>query len=76
MFTKLSAHFQNIIVAQMNEATSITKKDLPAILKLIFCSPLENSVKTINQYSNSLTSIYFGGSLYFIGEFLKLNQSK
>ena len=76
MLTKLSEHFQKIIVVQMNEENSITKKDLPANLKLIFCSSLKNSVKTINQHSNSLTSIYFGGSLYFIGEFLKLNQSK
>ena len=76
MLTKLSEHFQKIIVVQMNEENSITKKDLPANLKLIFCSSLKNSVKIINQYSNSLTSIYFGGSLYFIGEFLKLNQSK
>lgn len=76
MLTKLSEHFQKIIVVQMNEENSITKKDLPANLKLIFCPSLKNSVKTINQYSNSLTSIYFGGSLYFIGEFLKLNQSK
>ena len=76
MLTKLSEHFQKIIVVQMNEENSITKKDLPANLKLIFCPSLKNSVETINQYSNSLTSIYFGGSLYFIGEFLKLNQSK
>jgi len=76
MLTKLSEHFQKIIVVQMNEENSITKKDLPANLKLFFCPSLKNSVKTINQYSNSLTSIYFGGSLYFIGEFLKLNQSK
>ena len=76
MLTKLSEHFQKIIVVQMNEENSITKKDLPANLKLIFCSSLKNSVKIINQYSNSQTSIYFGGSLYFIGEFLKLNQSK
>ena len=76
MLTKLSEHFQKIIVVQMNEENSITKKDLPANLKLIFCPSLKNSTKTINQYSNSLTSIYFGGSLYFIGEFLKLNQSK
>ena len=76
MLTKLSKHFQKIIVVQMNEENSIAKKDLPANLKLIFCSSLKNSVKTINQHSNALTSIYFGGSLYFIGEFLKLNQSK
>ncbi|MDA8694714.1 Mur ligase family protein [Alphaproteobacteria bacterium] len=76
ILTKLSEHFQKIIVVQMNEENSITKKDLPANLKLIFCSSLKNSVKIINQYSNSQTSIYFGGSLYFIGEFLKLNQSK
>ena len=74
--TKLSQNFQKIIVVQMNEENSITKKNLPIDLKLIFCSSLESSLKTINQYSNSQTSIYFGGSLYFIGEFLKLNQSK
>ena len=76
MLTKLSEYFQKIIVVQMNEENSITKKDLPTNLKLIFCPSLKSSVKTINQHSNSQTSIYFGGSLYFIGEFLKLNQSK
>ena len=60
----------------MNEENSITEKDLPINLELIFCSSLKSSLKLINQYSNSQTSIYFGGSLYFIGEFLKLNQSK
>jgi folylpolyglutamate synthase/dihydropteroate synthase len=76
MLTKLSQNFQKIIVVQMNEENSITKKNLPSNLELIFCSSLESSLKTINQYSNTQTSIYFGGSLYFIGEFLKLNQSK
>ena len=76
MLTKLSEYFQKIIVVQMNEENSITKKDLPTNLKLIFFPSLKSSVKTINQHSNSQTSIYFGGSLYFIGEFLKLNQSK
>jgi dihydrofolate synthase/folylpolyglutamate synthase len=76
MLTKLSQNFQKIIVIQMNEENSITEKDLPINLELIFCPSLESSLKLINQYSNSQTSIYFGGSLYFIGEFLKLNQSK
>ena len=29
----------------------------------------------INKYSSKQTSVYFGGSLYFIGEVLKLNHS-
>ena len=76
MLAKLSQHFQKIIVVQMNEENSITKEDIPINLKLIFCPSLESSLKKINQYSNIKTSIFFGGSLYFIGEFLKLNQSK
>ncbi len=76
MLNKLSQYFQKIIVVQMNEENSITKEDLPRNLKLIFCPSLGDSLKKINQYSNSKTSIFFGGSLYFIGEFLKLNQSK
>ena len=76
MLNKLSQYFQKIIVVQMNEENSITKEDLPKNLKLIFCPSLESSLKQINQYSNSKTSIFFGGSLYFIGEFLKLNRSK
>ena len=75
MLAKLSQYFQKIIVVQMNEENSITKEDLPINLKLIFCPSLESSLKKINQYSNIKTSIFFGGSLYFIGEFLKLNQS-
>ena len=76
MLNKLSKYFQKIIVVQMNEENSITKQDLPINLKLKFCPNLESSLKVINQFSTSKTSIYFGGSLYFIGEFLKLNQSK
>ena len=76
MLNKLSQYFQKIIVVQMNEENSITKEDLPRNLKLIFCPSLGDSLKKINQHSNSKTSIFFGGSLYFIGEFLKLNQSK
>ena len=76
MLNKLSQYFQKIIVVQMNEENSITKKDLPKNLKLIFCPSLESSLKQINKYSNSKTSIFFGGSLYFIGEFLELNRSK
>ena len=76
MLTKLSQHFKKIIVVQMNEENSITKKDLPSNLKLVFCPSLESSLNPINQFSNSKTSIFFGGSLYFIGEFLKLNHSK
>ena len=76
MLAKLSQHFQKIIVVQMNEENSITKEDIPINLKLIFCPSLESSLKKINQYSTIKTSIFFGGSLYFIGEFLKLNQSK
>ncbi len=76
MLSKLSRHFKKIIVVQMNEENSVTKKDLPSNLKLVFCPSLKSSLKLINQFSNSKTSIFFGGSLYFIGEFLRLNHSK
>ena len=75
MLNKLSQYFQKIIVVQMNEENSITKEDLPRNLKLIFSPSLEGSLKKLINILIK-TSIFFGGSLYFIGEFLKLNQSK
>ena len=76
MLTNLSKHFAKIIVVKMNEENSITEDLLPKNLKLYFANSLIESFKTINKYSSKQTSVYFGGSLYFIGEVLKLNQSK
>ena len=76
MLSNLSTHFAKIIVVKMNEENSITEDLLPKNLKLYFADSLIESFKTINKYSSKQTSVYFGGSLYFIGEVLKLNQSK
>ena len=76
MLTNLSKHFAKIIVVKMNEENSITEDLLPKNLKLYFADSLIESFKTINKYSSKQTSVYFGGSLYFIGEVLKLNHSK
>ena len=58
------------------EEDEILEDLLPKNLKLYFANSLIESFKTINKYSSKQTSVYFGGSLYFIGEVLKLNQSK
>ena len=76
MLSNLSTRFAKIIVVKMNEENSITEDLLPRDIKLYFADSLIESFKTINKYSSKQTSVYFGGSLYFIGEVLKLNQSK
>ena len=76
MLSNLSTRFAKIIVVKMNEENSITEDLLPKNLKLYFADSLIESFKTINKYSSKQTSVYFGGSLYFIGEVLKLNHSK
>ena len=76
MLSNLSKHFNKIIVVKMNEENSITEDLLPKKLELYFANSLNESFKTINLLSSKKTSIYFGGSLYFIGEVLKMNQLK
>ena len=76
MLSNLSNYFNKIIVVKMNEENSITENLLPKYLKLYFANSLIESFKTINKYSSKQTSIYFGGSLYFIGEVIKLNRLK
>ena len=74
MLSSLSKYFNKIIVVKMNEENSITKDLLPKDLKLYFAKSLTESFKTINKLTSNQTSIYFGGSLYFIGEVMKLNR--
>jgi dihydrofolate synthase/folylpolyglutamate synthase len=76
MLTSLSKHFNKILVVKMDEENSITKELLPKNLSLYFADSLEQSFKTINKLSSKQTSVYFGGSLYFIGEVIKKNQSR
>ena len=76
MLTSLSKHFNKIVVVRMDEENSITKELLPKNLSLYFADSLEQSFKTINKLSSKQTSVYFGGSLYFIGEVIKKNQSR
>ena len=76
MLSNLSNHFNKIIVVKMNEENSITEDLLPKYLKLYFANSLTDSFKMINKFSSNQTTIYFGGSLYFIGELIKLNRLK
>jgi dihydrofolate synthase/folylpolyglutamate synthase len=76
MLSNLSNHFNKIIVVKMNEENSITEDLLPKYLKLYFANSLTDSFKMINKFSSNQTTIYFGGSLYFIGEVIKLNRLK
>ena len=76
MLSNLSNHFNKIIVVKMNEENSITEDLLPGYLKLYFANSLTDSFKMINRISSNQTTIYFGGSLYFIGEVIKLNRLK
>ncbi len=76
MLSSLSKHFNKIIVVKMNEENSITEDLLPKYLKLYFANSLTDSFKMINKLSSNQTTIYFGGSLYFIGEVIKLNRLK
>ena len=76
MLSNLSNHFNKIIVVKMNEENSITEDLLPKYLKLYFANSLTNTFKMINKLSSNQTTIYFGGSLYFIGEVIKLNRLK
>ncbi len=76
MLSNLSNHFNKIIVVKMNEENSITEDLLPKYLKLYFANSLTVSFKMINKFSSNQTTIYFGGSLYFIGEVIKLNRLK
>ena len=75
MLSNLSKKFQKIIVVKMNEENSITEKNLPVNLSLAYAKSLKESFLLINKFSTSQTSVYFGGSLYFIGEVLKMNES-
>ncbi len=76
MLSNLSNHFNKIIVVKMNEENSITEDLMPKYLKLYFANSLTDSFKMINKLSSNQTTIYFGGSLYFIGEVIKLNRLK
>ena len=76
MLSSLSNHFNKIIVVKMNEENSITEDLLPKYLNLYFANSLTDSFKMINKLSSNQTTIYFGGSLYFIGEVIKLNRLK
>ena len=76
MLSNLSNHFNKIIVVKMIEENSITQDLLPKYLKLYFANSLTDSFKMINKLSSNQTTIYFGGSLYFIGEVIKLNRLK
>ena len=76
MLKQLSKYFNKIIVVKMDEENSITNKDIPKNLPIQYEPSLDKSFSLINKYSTSKTTVYFGGSLYFIGEVLKINNSQ
>ena len=76
MLNKLSNYFDKIIVVKMNEENSIDKNDIPKNLSILYSPSLKQSFTLINKFTSDKTSVYFGGSLYFIGEVLKMNKSK
>ena len=76
MLNQLSNYFNKIIVVKMNEENSIDKNDIPKNLSILYSPSLKQSFTLINKFTSDKTSVYFGGSLYFIGEVLKMNKSK
>ena len=76
MLKKLSRYFRKIIVVKMEEENSIIEKDIPKELGIYFAPSLKYSFNLINKHTSYKTSVYFGGSLYFIGEILKMNNRK
>lgn len=72
----LAPHFNKIIVVPMQEDSSIQSKNIKKTNKINVSNSLLEAIIEINIKSNKKSVIYFGGSLYFIGEILKFNNNK
>ncbi|MAV83111.1 MAG: hypothetical protein CMI90_06590 [Pelagibacteraceae bacterium] len=70
----LQPHFKKIFVVPMNEANSIQKDDIKKTKTILMAKNISDSITKINIHSENNSYVYFGGSLYFIGEVLKFNQ--
>ncbi len=60
----------------MKEENSIQSKHIINTNKINMSKSLLDAINEINNQSGLNATIYFGGSLYFIGEVLQFNNKK
>ena len=72
----LEPYFKKILVTPMEEENSIQVVNVDKTNKISTSNGLLKSIDDLNREANSNSTIYFGGSLYFIGEVLKFNKKK
>ena len=72
----LEPYFKKIFVTPMEEENSIQVVNVNKTNKINTSSGLLKSIDDLNRVATSNSTIYFGGSLYFIGEVLKFNKKK
>ena len=60
----------------MKEENSIQSKHIKNTNKINMSKSLLEAINEINNQSGLNSTIYFGGSLYFIGEVLQFNNKK
>ena len=72
----LEPYFKKIFVTPMEEENSIQVVNVNKTNKINTSSGLLKSIDDLNRVVTSNSTIYFGGSLYFIGEVLKFNKKK
>ena len=72
----LEPYFKKILVTPMEEENSIQVVNVNKTNKIGTSNGLLKSIDDLNREATSNSTIYFGGSLYFIGEVLKFNKKK
>ena len=72
----LEPYFKKILVTPMDEENSIQIININKTNKINTSNGLLKSIEDLNREATSNSTIYFGGSLYFIGEVLKFNKKK
>ena len=72
----LEPHFKKILVVPMQENNSIQSYHIQNTIKTSMSENLLDAINKLNIQSGPNSNIYFGGSLYFIGEVLRFNQKK
>ena len=72
----LEPYFKKILVTPMEEENSIQVVNVNKTNKIGTSNGLLKSIDDLNREATSNSTVYFGGSLYFIGEVLKFNKKK
>ena len=72
----LEPHFKKILITPMEEENSIQSTNVKKTNRIIISKGLLEAINDLNIQTNANSTIYFGGSLYFIGEVLRFNQKK